>query len=493
MNKLATQIVQQMALVNIPDPPPRQSPLPPPIVEIDLAAVHDRLNGLDHLVTDLTKLLVEKEETVLYVINKRPATGDLTTSLHTPVQSRITHHGDEQNPDTISRFESIIRQIQNKPIGHSKETRRRKNGSHHPSNQIPTTYSPYLDDDESSRTNSHRHSYPIQETVEEDEDETETSRDSEHTAVGLHTSGYQERTEDLTSRRMHSRHTASVTQSHGLTTTSVESINGYSRRLGEALASNGTDIIYYDYEQEMICLTGGREEHSIKFNHGLVVDLYWWAINNEWLILSEQGLYRWKAGDQEYHDAYEFTNGEIGFRRIAVTATGIFCLFRYSLMLLELTNSMQMKRLNALAPPDATYRKLADISIRKQILADGNEEETLGLIWFGSAPGIILEERLATSQKNNHYERSFRHVAVRDGRYARLAPYEDGRAWLISNTGADIFWIVDNANVAAGRREATSTWVRIQSGTPVNAVCVSTSTVCVRLQDGKIEYLASEQ
>ncbi|CAF4598194.1 unnamed protein product, partial [Rotaria magnacalcarata] len=42
------------------------------------------------------------------------------------------------------------------------------------------------------------------------------------------------------------------------------------------------------------------------------------------------------------------------------------------------------------------------------------------------------------------HERLFRHVPIQHGRYARLASYEDGRAWLISNTGADVFWIVDN-------------------------------------------------
>jgi len=77
-----------MALVNIPDPPPPPEPIPPPIVEIDLSAVHERLNGLDHLVTDLTKLILEKEETILYVINKRPANGEITASVHSPVRSR---------------------------------------------------------------------------------------------------------------------------------------------------------------------------------------------------------------------------------------------------------------------------------------------------------------------------------------------------------------------------------------------------------------------
>jgi hypothetical protein len=77
-----------MALINIPDPPPQPEPIPPPIVEIDLTAVHERLNGLDHMVTDLTKVILEKEETVLYVINKRPGNGEITTSVHAPIHSR---------------------------------------------------------------------------------------------------------------------------------------------------------------------------------------------------------------------------------------------------------------------------------------------------------------------------------------------------------------------------------------------------------------------
>lgn len=87
LNKLATQIVQQMALIHIPDPPPPAEPLPPPTVQIDLTAVHERLNSLDHIITDLTKLIVEKEETVLYVINKRPSNGEIITSVHSPVRS----------------------------------------------------------------------------------------------------------------------------------------------------------------------------------------------------------------------------------------------------------------------------------------------------------------------------------------------------------------------------------------------------------------------
>ena len=83
----------------------------------------------------------------------------------------------------------------------------------------------------------------------------------------------------------------------------------------------------------------------------------------------------------------------------------------------------------------------------------------IGLIWFGSGSGILLEERFVTPLANNIHERLFRHVAVRQGRYARLASYDNGRAWLISNTGEDVFWIVDNANVVAGR---WATWVKRQ-------------------------------
>jgi hypothetical protein len=113
------------------------------------------------------------------------------------------------------------------------------------------------------------------------------------------------------------------------------------------------------------------------------------------------------------------------------------------------------------------------------------------LIWFGSGSGILLEERFVTALANNIHERLFRHVAVREGRYARLASYDNGRAWLISNTGEDVFWIVDNANVVAGRWEATAVWVKVNSGLPINAVGYGDSTVCIRLQDGKLEYLAS--
>jgi hypothetical protein len=116
-----------------------------------------------------------------------------------------------------------------------------------------------------------------------------------------------------------------------------------------------------------------------------------------------------------------------------------------------------------------------------------------GLIWFGSESGILLEERFVAPQVNNTHERLFRHVAVSQGRYARLAPYDDGRAWLISNVGARVFWIVHNTNVSAGLSEATATWVNVTSGTPINAVSSTGSTVCIRLRDGQLEYLASEQ
>ena len=116
----------------------------------------------------------------------------------------------------------------------------------------------------------------------------------------------------------------------------------------------------------------------------------------------------------------------------------------------------------------------------------------LGLIWFGNAPGILLEERFVTPEANNAHERSFRHVPIREGRYARLSSFLDGRAWLISNTGADILWIVDNTHVTVGRWEATAIWANIHSGLPINAVAMADRSVCIRLQDGKIEYLASE-
>jgi hypothetical protein len=76
-----------MALVNIPDPPPPPEPIPPPTIEIDLDAIHRRFNGLDHTINNLAKMVLEKEETVLYVINKRPGNGEITASVHSPIRS----------------------------------------------------------------------------------------------------------------------------------------------------------------------------------------------------------------------------------------------------------------------------------------------------------------------------------------------------------------------------------------------------------------------
>jgi hypothetical protein len=73
-----------------------------------------------------------------------------------------------------------------------------------------------------------------------------------------------------------------------------------------------------------------------------------------------------------------------------------------------------------------------------------------------------------------------------------LSPYEDGRAWLISNTGTDVFWIVDNVNVTAGQWEATAIWVEVDSGIPINAVGFTDTRVCIRLQDGTLKYLSHE-
>ncbi|CAF2526999.1 unnamed protein product [Rotaria sp. Silwood2] len=492
LNKLVTQTVQQMALVNIPDPPPLVEPLPPPTVEIDLSAVHDRLNGLDHMVTNLTKLFLEKEETVLYVINKRPGSGEITASVHSPIRSGdIRHERDEQIHDQMTKLQTIVRSIQNEDQNHSKKMHLH----HRRSRQLPHILPPLDDEEVSSHTNEQQNNNQNNNNIIYDDDDDETSRGSDQTTVGPCTLCLQERTEELTTKRSNDRRSIASSnytdRSVSLPSTSREGGVVNNRGLGEALASNGKEIIYYDYEREMICMAG-TEGYSIKFHHGLVVDLCWWSLNNQWLILSEQGLYRWKAGENEYYDAYEFSNGEIGFRRIAVTSTSIFCLFRYSLMLLELSNAMQMKRLHALAPPDTRYRKLADISVRKMIRPDDSEEDVLGLIWFGSGSGILLEERHVTLQANNMHERLFRHVPIQQGRYARLASYEDGRAWLISNTGADVFWIVDNTNVSIGQWEASATWVKVNSGIPINAVGFTDSTVCIRLQDGKLEFLESE-
>lgn len=105
LNQLMTQIVQQMARIRIPDPPPPPplEPLPPPTVEIDLAPVHERLN---HMANDLTKLILEKEETLVYVINKRPGSGDIATSVHTPIRMR-----GESFFSSIFLFQSLLLDI----------------------------------------------------------------------------------------------------------------------------------------------------------------------------------------------------------------------------------------------------------------------------------------------------------------------------------------------------------------------------------------------
>ncbi|CAF1018633.1 unnamed protein product [Adineta ricciae] len=485
LNKLATQIVQQMALVNIPDPPPPPEPITLPPVEIDLSSVRQQLSGLDHKVKGLDQLLREKEETVLYVINKRPGSGDITTAAHSPVRLRGKNH--DYVDHQMSKLQTLVRNMQVEEHHHHYRSHLRQP----PTRQVTHELSPLDDEENSSQTNGQVNGHRTQ-----DDEEDEISHDSDQTTVGPYTLYLQEKTEDLNTKQSNVRHSMTnsnyTDRSHSLTAASADSDTNYRRRLGEALASNGTDIIYYDYERKLICVTG-TNEYTIEFRHGFVVDLYWWETNNEWLILSEQGLYRWKAGDSEYHEGYEFSNGEIGFRRIAVSATSIFCLFRYSLMILELTNSMQMKRLHALAPPNGQYRQLADISVRNVSQPDGSEEEILGLIWFGSHSGILLEERLVTSHANNVHQRLFRHVNVRKGRYARLAPYDDGRAWLISNTGADVFWIVHYTNPVDGQFEVMATWVKVNSGIPINAVSSKDSAICIRLRNGKLEFLASEQ
>jgi hypothetical protein len=276
----------------------------------------------------------------------------------------------------MTKLQTLVRSIQHEGHSHTKQIHEHKI-RHRQTRTRPLNHVlPPFDDDEdySSPTNGQQNGNQTN-----DDDEEETSRESDQTTRGPCTLCLQERTEDVTTKRSSQRRSATgsnyTDRSQSLATTS--GTGDVSRRLGEALASNGQEIIYYDYEHEMISVVGG-EEYSIKFHHGLVVDLYWWSLNNEWLILSEQGLYRWKAGKDDYHEAYEFSNGEIGFRRIAVAGTSIFCLFRYSLMLLELSNAMQMKRLHALAPPETHYRKLADISVRKVIRPDGSEEDVLG-------------------------------------------------------------------------------------------------------------------
>jgi hypothetical protein len=294
--------------------------------------------------------------------------------------SGINHGREEQIHDQMTKLQTLVRTIQNEDSNHSKEIHRHKIRSRQLSHALPV----FDDEEDSSRPNGQGNGQQMNNNNNGDDEADETSGDSDQTTVGPCTFCLQERTEEITTKHSHGRRSTTgsnhTDRSHSALTISGDGGADKDRRLGEALASNGTEIIYYDYKQKMICLDlEGVEQCSVKFLHGLVVDLYWWEINDEWLILSEQGIYRWKTGEDDYRDAYEFTNGEIGFRRIAVTSKSIFCLFRYSSMLLELTNSMQMKRLHALAPYEARYRKLADISVRKIIRSDGNEEDILGI------------------------------------------------------------------------------------------------------------------
>lgn len=300
------------------------------------------------------------------------------------IYSGITHNREEQIHDQMTKLQTLVRSIQNEdenPSPSKEIHRHRLHLRHHRLKQLNHVLPPFIDEEDTSPTNEQRNGHHINHNNDDDEEEDETSRDSDQTTVGPCTLCLQERTEEMTTKQSNGRRSIASSHytdhSHSATTTSVDGGIGNNRGLGEALASNGTDVVYYDYEQEMVCMAT-NEKYSVKFLHGLVVDLYWWGLYNEWLILSEQGLYRWKLGDADYRDAYEFSNGEIGFRRIAVTSTSIFCLFRYSLMLLELSNAMQMKRLHALAPPETRYRKLADISVRKMVRSDGSEEDILG-------------------------------------------------------------------------------------------------------------------
>ena len=275
----------------------------------------------------------------------------------------------------MTKLQTLVENIQSEDENHSQEIHQHHKDHHsHRIKQLSShLLSASYNEDDSSRTNGQRSNNQINHNNEDDE---EISQESDQTTIGRCTLCLPERTEEMTSKRSYDHH--SITSSDYTDRSISSPLTSHNRGLGEALASNGKDIIYYDYEKGMICMAETKG-YSIKFHHGLVVDLYWWSLNSEWLILSEQGLYRWKSNENEYHDAYEFSNGEIGFRRIAVTDTSIFCLFRYSLMLLELSNAVQMKRLHALAPPDTQYRKLADISVRKKTRFDGSEEDVLGI------------------------------------------------------------------------------------------------------------------
>ena len=402
----------------------------------------------------------------------------------------------------LDKMPSLMRHIQHEEHRQSKNQERQNILKH-----IKNIQKSFHLDNETNLTNGH----PVVDDIDG------ASHSSDQTTIGPYSECLTDEIEEAITNQSNAHQSVSSTnfsahasaahtlpiQNHGTFTNSV-------KHLGEALASNGVELAYYDYAQEMIC-TVGADGYSIKFQHGLVLDLYWWSLNNEWLILSERGLYRWKPGDREYHKVHNFTKTEIRFRRIAASGTSIFCVFRHSVMLVELSKLLKMKCLHALTPPENhCYDKLGDGSVRKFIRPDGSEDEVLGklktttgtnntvyfdlidqlgLIWFGDQPGILLEERLINQAENNVYERSFRHVAVREGRYARLAPYNDGKAWLISNIGEDIFCIVDNTSIIADRWEAKSTWVKVNNGIPINAVGYTNSTVCVRFQDGSLEYL----
>lgn len=276
--------------------------------------------------------------------------------------------------DQVNKLQSLVRGIQQEDQHPSKAIREESLRLRHHSRRskhLTDDLPPFDYEDETNFTNGqgsyHGHSF-----------DDETSRSSDQTTLGPSAVYIQDRTDELMNKPIHA--SQSIVSSHYTEpsrSTGTNSVRARTKALGQALASNGHDIAYYDYEQKAICVVGD-EEYSIKFDNGLVVDLYWWSINDEWLILSEQGLYRWKPTENSYQPAYVFSNSEIGFRRIAVTSTGIFCLFRYSVMIVEFNSEMQMKHLHALAPLRADYDKLGDLSVRKFVQSDGSEEDVLG-------------------------------------------------------------------------------------------------------------------
>ena len=195
----------------------------------------------------------------------------------------------------MEKLETLVRGIQNNDQQQrSKEIRDEKLRLRHElSKHLTHLLPPFNDEEETNFTNGHSF---------DDEAGDETSRSSDQTTVGPCTLCIQERTEELTTKPIHvSRSIASSHYTEGSRSLATSSAAAQRRRaLGEALASNGQEIAYYNYEQQTICVEGD-EAYSIKFEHGLVVDLYWWPLNEEWLILSEQGLYRWKPTETEYH------------------------------------------------------------------------------------------------------------------------------------------------------------------------------------------------